>query len=231
MDRSDEFHKFPHTPHLLWLREGAPRDDKILSKAEAVEFLSAQVIVEEKVDGANLGISLGADGRVRAQSRGRFLAPGRSHGQWNPLWPWLSQRRVQLEEGLRGGLLLYGEWCYARHTIPYDGLPDWFLGFDILEIESGQFWSADRRNAWLRERGLASVPEIKRGKLELKRLSSLIGDSALGKIPMEGIYLRREHSGLLLARAKLVNAAFKQQRQEHWSRRSVAPNQLAGASV
>jgi ATP-dependent RNA circularization protein (DNA/RNA ligase family) len=228
---SDEFHKFPHTPHLLWLGEGSPRDDKILNRAEAVEFLSAQVIVEEKVDGANLGFSLGSDGRVRAQSRGRFLTPGRSHAQWEPLWAWLAERRVELEEGLRAGLLLYGEWCFARHTIPYDALPDWFLGFDILEIESGRFWSADRRNAWFQGRGLASVPEIKRGRLELKRLLSLIGDSALGNVPMEGVYFRREHNGLLQARAKMVNAAFRQQREERWSRRSVVPNQLVVVHV
>ena len=68
------FHKFPHTPHMLWLGTGSPRDDKVLNPAEVTEFLSGEVIVEEKVDGANLGLSLGPDGRVRAQSRGNYLA-------------------------------------------------------------------------------------------------------------------------------------------------------------
>ena len=48
-----------------------------------------------------------------------------------------------------GGLILYGEWCYAKHTVPYDALPDWFLGFDIFEVASHRFWPADRRNEWL----------------------------------------------------------------------------------
>ena len=94
----DTFHKFPHTPHLFWLGAGSPRDDKILTPGQAAEFLAGEVIIEEKVDGANLGFSLGPDGRVRAQSRGNYLAPGRSHAQWNPLWPWLAERRDRLEE-------------------------------------------------------------------------------------------------------------------------------------
>jgi len=228
---SDVFHIFPPTPHLLWLGAGSPRDDKMLTSAEIADFLSDEVIVEEKVDGANLGLSLGPDGRVRAQSRGNYLAPGRSHSQWNPLWPWLSERRAALEQGLGGNLLLFGEWCYARHTVPYDALPDWFLGFDIFEIASRRFWSVDRRNVWLQERGLAPIPEVRRGRLQLRQVASLIGDSAVGHVHMEGIYLRREKAGHLQDRAKVVSAVFKQQIREHWTRRSVVANQLAMARV
>lgn len=228
---TEAFHKFPHTPHLLWLSAGSPRDDKLLTPPEATDFLSGEVIVEEKVDGANLGLSLGPDGRVRAQSRGNYLAPGRSHAQWNLLWPWLAERRAALEDGLRGGLMLHGEWCYARHTVPYDALPDWFLGFDVFEIASRRFWSVDRRNAWLQERGLVPVPEVKRGRVQLKQVSSLLAASAVGHVPMEGIYLRRERGEWLQSRAKVVSAVFKQQIEEHWTRRSVIPNQLAMAHV
>ena len=146
---TEAFHKFPHTPHLLWLGQGGPRDDKILTPGEVAEFLAAEVLVEEKVDGANLGLSLGPDGRVRPQSRGNYLAPGRSHAQWSLLWPWLAERRAALEQGLRGGLMLYGEWCCARHSVPYDNLPDWFLGFDVFETATRRFWSVDRRNSVL----------------------------------------------------------------------------------
>ena len=113
------FHKFPHTPHLLWLGEGTPREDKILSSSEARAFLDGTVIVEEKVDGANLGLSVGPDGRVRAQSRGNYLAPGRCHAQWSPLWLWLAQREEALAKALGSELMLFGEWAYALHTIAY----------------------------------------------------------------------------------------------------------------
>jgi ATP-dependent RNA circularization protein (DNA/RNA ligase family) len=225
------FRKFPRTPHLLWLGDGLPRDDKILTPAEAADFLSGKVTVEEKVDGANLGLSLGPDGRVRAQSRGNYLSSGRSHEQWNLLWSWLAERRTMLELGLRDGLMLFGEWCYAQHTIPYDLLPDWFCGYDIFEVGSQRFWSADRRNAWLEKHGLVSVPKVKRGRVHLKEVPSLIAASAVGHVPMEGIYLRREHGEWLQSRAKVVSAVFKQQIEKHWTRRSVVPNHLAMAQV
>jgi hypothetical protein len=227
----DTFHKFPHTPHLFWLGAGSPRDDKILTPGQAAEFLAGEVIIEEKVDGANLGFSLGPDGRVRAQSRGNYLAPGRSHAQWNPLWPWLAERRDRLEEGLRGGVMLVGEWCHARHTVPCDALPDWFLGFDVFEIASGKFWSVDRRNAWLHARGIVSVPEVPRGQVRLNQVKSLLARSAVGHVPVEGVYLRRESGEWLQSRAKVVSAVFKQQIEEHWTRRPLVPNHLATVQV
>jgi hypothetical protein len=224
---NSQLHKFPHTPHLLWLGSGVPRDDKVMPPTAAGEFLSETVTVEEKVDGANLGLSLGADGRIRPQSRANYLAPGRSHAQWDPLWPWLANHREALEDGLRGELILYGEWCYARHTVPYNALPDWFLAFDIFEIASGGFWSSDRRNNWLAVRGLVPVPQVTRGRFALGQVPHLIATSAVGHVPMEGVYLRREKDGWLEARAKVVGTAFKQQIEPQWTRRAVVPNQLA----
>jgi hypothetical protein len=56
-----DFYRFPHTPHLSWLGEGTPRDDKVLPPTEAKALLAGEVVVEEKRDGANPGLSLGSD--------------------------------------------------------------------------------------------------------------------------------------------------------------------------
>lgn len=202
---TESFHKFPHTPHLLWLGEGAPREDKILSRAEATEFLEQPVVVEEKVDGANLGLSVGPDGRIRAQSRGNYLAPGRCHAQWNPLWPWLARSEYSLVAALGAERMLFGEWCHARHTIAYESLPDWFLAFDVFEPHTGIFWSIDRRNQLAANLGLSTVPEIHRGRFTMRDIPSLLQPSPLGAPRAEGIYLRREAQGRLINRAK-VNA-------------------------
>lgn len=221
-----DFHKFPHTPHLLWLGEGSPREDKLLSPGEAQVFLATSVVAEEKVDGANLGLSIGPDGRIRAQSRGSYLAPGRSHAQWNLLWPWIAQREQSLAAALGRGLMLFGEWCYALHTIPYLELTDWLLAFDVYEQASGRFWSSERRNALAHELGLHTAPEVFRGRLALNQVPGLIGRSALGAPRMEGVYFRRERDGLLERRAKVVGAEFKQQLDEHWTRRALVTNRL-----
>ena len=75
-EKMNAFLRFPHTPHLAWLGEGAPpRDDKVLSKIDREALLSHDVVVEEKLDGANLGISVGPDGNLRVQNRRQYLKP------------------------------------------------------------------------------------------------------------------------------------------------------------
>ena len=68
-----DFFRFPHTPHLAWLAAGEPRNDKVLSLAEAQTLLAGEVVVEEKLDGANLGLSLNSEGALRTQNRGQYL--------------------------------------------------------------------------------------------------------------------------------------------------------------
>src|SRR5260370_28575424 len=151
------FFKFPHTPHLLWLGKTPCRGDKVFGLEEARAFLNGQVTVEEKMEGTNIGLSLDESGALRVQSRGSYLARG-SHPQFQPLWPWIEARRFGLVEALRPGLMLFGEWCFARHSVPYNRLPDWFLGFDVYERAADRFWSPHRRDRCLHGLGLSPAP-------------------------------------------------------------------------
>jgi hypothetical protein len=45
-----DFFLFPHTHHVVWLGEDAPRDDKVLTPTEAKSLLASEVVVEEKVN-------------------------------------------------------------------------------------------------------------------------------------------------------------------------------------
>lgn len=145
-----DFFRFPHTPHLAWLAEGEPRDDKVLSTEDATALLSAKVVVEEKLDGANLGFSLSPEGELRAQNRGQYLLTPHA-GQFARLPEWLllhgEKLRAALAAQASSVLMLFGEWCAARHSLAYDHLPDWFLLFDVYERNHGRFWSITQRNA------------------------------------------------------------------------------------
>ncbi|RKI74187.1 DNA ligase [Corallococcus sp. AB049A] len=224
---ADDFFKFPHTPHLAWLSARPVRHDKVLSPPEAREFLDGEVLIEEKVDGANLGISIGPGGELRAQNRGAYLGPGASP-QFQPLWPWLETRRQQLVETLGQHLMLFGEWCFAVHSVHYDALPDWFLAFDVYDKRAGRFWSALRRDALVASLGLAAVPIVARAHLTADDVVNLLGPSRLTHAPMEGLYLRRDEGDFLLARAKIVRPEFVQAIEEHWSSRPMERNALAG---
>jgi hypothetical protein len=130
-----------------------------------------------------------------------------------------------------GALILFGEWCHARHTVPYDKLPDWFLAFDVFDRASGCFWNTERRNNLARTLDVETVPQVFRGKITLKQVPRLMDRSRVGSVPAEGIYIRREDEQHLLQRAKVVAPAFQQQIEAHWTRRPLVPNRLASATA
>ena len=231
-----EFYRFPHTPHLTWLGSGEPRDDKVLSPAEAAELLRGDVVLEEKLDGANLGFSLGPAGEVRAQNRGQYLNEPHS-GQFARLPAWLALHSDAVAEALLehadNGLMLFGEWCAARHSLAYTRLPDWFLLFDVLQTDTGTFWSSARRNALASRLGLATTPQVDRGRYALRQLTSLLATqgSRFRDGPLEGIVIRRENADWCDQRAKLVRAEFTQTITEHWRSRRIEWNRLDAATA
>ncbi len=222
---TDDFFKFPSTPHLALLGDIDVRGDKVLMEAERNEFLLHELTIEEKVDGANLGISFDSSGNIRAQNRGGYLHLPMS-GQWKKLVDWLAPRTDTLFEQLTDRYILFGEWCYAQHTVSYDQLPDWFLGFDMYDKGEGQFFSCARRDDVFREIGVSSVPKLEYGHFTLLELCELLSQSQFGERPAEGLYLRHDQGDWLLERTKLVRPAFIQSVEEHWSRSGVKANRL-----
>jgi ATP-dependent RNA circularization protein (DNA/RNA ligase family) len=222
-----QFFRFPQTPHLAWLGDALPRDDKLLSAPEAGDLLAEDLAVEEKLDGANLGISAGTDGKLRAQNRGQYVTPT-ALGQFKNLTRWLDLHEHTLVDALGTNLILFGEWCAARHSLHYVNLPDWFVAFDVFDRTVSRFWSTSRRNALARGLGLSVVPTLLQGTTSLQTLKSLLEStpSQFGRGPMEGIVIRKETRDWLMMRAKLVRAEFVQEIGEHWRRRSIEWNQL-----
>jgi hypothetical protein len=234
-----DFFRFPHTPHLAWLASGEPRDDKVLSARDVTSFLSRQVVLEEKVDGANLGFSLSDDGELRAQNRGQYLTTtpdGQFGGQFARLSAWLGVHGEAIREALvahaERGLLLFGEWCAARHSIEYTRLPDWFLLFDVVERSTGRFWASTRRDELAARIGLATTPRVALGHFTLGQVAARLATapSRFRDGPVEGLIVRRESADWCEARAKLVRSDFTQAIGEHWRSRRLEWNRLATAS-
>lgn len=222
------FFRFPHTPHLAWLGSGEPRDDKVLGAQESEAFLRGKLVAEEKVDGANLGISVSPDLSLRFQMRGQYLSEPYT-GQFSRLTSWLAPHADDLALALANGLILFGEWSAARHSLDYDRLPDWFLVFDVYDRNARRFWSTIRRDRFAKELGLSVVPRLRRGAFDLKslKLNFLSLPSSLRTGPMEGIVLRHEDEDWSGERAKLVRPEFVQAIDEHWSKKGITWNRLA----
>lgn len=227
----NDFFRFPHTPHLAWLGKGAPRDDKVLAPAEVAALLANEVVVEEKLDGANLGVSLASDGGLQVQNRGQYLMPPFS-GQFSRLPSWLAMHEGGLVSVLKPGLILFGEWCAARHSLYYDNLPDLWLLFDVYDRDSGRFWSVERRDTLAATAGLRCVPRLARGHFRLDQLKRMVATerSRCGTGPLEGVVVRQDAGDWSIARAKLVRSEFTQAIGDHWRsrriewNRCVAPN-------
>jgi len=222
--------KYPRTPHLLWLGQGTPRDDKVLSDSESASFLEHPLKIEEKVDGANLGLHVEQNGNILAQNRGTLLKSGRTDPQFEPFWGWLSARREALIATLAERYVLYGEWCFARHSVFYSALPDWFLGFDILDAAAGVFLDTQKRDNLFAKINIVPVPAIAQGCFSVKTLIAMLEKttSRLGAQKPEGFYLRREEDGRVTGRAKLVRPEFYANLNGHWSMRALEKNRLAG---
>ena len=123
--------------------------------------------------------------------------------------------------------MLFGEWCYARHSIFYDRLPDWFLGFDIYDKRFGRFLSSGRRDALLKEMSVFKVPFVARGRFTYPEIQKLLSVSKFSDQPAEGICLRVDQEDWLVQRSKLVRTAFVQAMDEHWTRSGIRPNRLS----
>ena len=155
--------KYPRTPHLTGskLQPG----DEDLPPTSFSELADKHLIVEEKVDGANSGISFGPDGQLRLQSRGHYLTGGPRERHFALFKTWAGVHVDVLRELLGQRYTMYGEWLYARHTVFYDALPHYFLEFDLYDTERGEFLSTEARRALLAGSPVCSVPVLHEGPL------------------------------------------------------------------
>ncbi len=224
---NDEFIKFPKTPYLVQTSTNLSRDDKVLLFHEAQIFFNEPVIIEEKVDGTNLGFSISENGKILVQNRGSYISSDH-HQQYKKLDLWIADHYHALVNLLMDENILYGEWCYAKHSIEYDFLPAWFLAFDIYDHKVGKFLSTKKRSSILEGTGIAEVPLICETLISKDDINHLINHrSALYNGPVEGLYLRIEdNEGYLVRRAKVVRSEFSQAIEKHWSKTNLIVNRL-----
>lgn len=227
--------KYPRTRHLF-----GPLGDKHMGMTTSAWFLNdPSLIIEEKLDGTNVGIQFDQEGNLILQSRGSEITEG-MHPQFNLLKQWAATKRQVLEQRLGSRYVMFGEWLYAHHCIEYFKLPHYFFEFDIYDKEAGVFLSLEKRLTIIRDAGIMTVPVVHRGPIAHAELQELIQPSLYDsqfENPetkqidnlAEGLYLRTEGPGQVTGRAKFVRPEFidKLKISEHWKDRRMKPNTLA----
>lgn len=229
--------KYPRTPHLIGSRPQAGDEDLCAVPVSALK--GRHVVIEEKLDGANCGVSFDADYALRLQSRGHYLMGGPRERQFDLLKQWAGGMADRLLDRLADRYVMYGEWLYAKHTVYYDALPHYFMEFDVLDTEMNEFLDTPRRAELLADLPVTPVKVLFAGEFPGEAfLRALVGPShfisALAPAQlredvarlgwdveravrqtdlsglMEGLYVKVEEGGTVTERYKFVRDEFLQ---------------------
>lgn len=149
-------HKYPRTRHIRGSR--FQHGDHDLEAVPWEELQGKHLVIEEKMDGANAGISFDENGKLLIQSRGHYLRGGPREKHFDLLKTWAAARQDEFREILGTRYVMYGEWLYAKHTFFYDALPHYFMEFDVLDLETNEFLSTPARDKLLRFASSAAHP-------------------------------------------------------------------------
>ncbi len=241
-----ELFKYPSTQHLEGsrLQQGDTgysasyrRNDP---RAPYSALAGRYIVVEEKLDGANSGVSFGAGGDLLLQSRGHYLAGGGRERQFSILKRWAGVHEEALLQCLGDQYVMYGEWMAKKHSVFYNKLPHFFCEFDIYDRSRAVFLSTATRAALLGLAPVLSVPVLYAGVAphRIEDLLSLVRPS-LAKTAQwrsdfevavvreghdvakcwaqadksdlaEGLYIKVEEEGVVSARYKWVRNDFVQ---------------------
>lgn len=236
--QSLELFRYPRTPHLEGsrLQEGDHGHDHVPYR----DLRGLRLVVEEKLDGANTGISFSPAGDLLLQSRGHYLVGGGRERQFNFIKAWAQAHAGWLLQRLEDRYVMYGETLSKKHSVFYDALPHHFFEFDVFDRRTGAFLSTEARRELLAGGPVLSVPVLYDGlaPARLADLKALLRPS-LAKTARwrdafeatvrregldlalawrqcdksdlsEGLYIKVEADGRTLGRYKWVRADFVQ---------------------
>ena len=137
--------KYPRTFHLPW-SSGATKDDRVLSDTK--HFEGKNVVVTVKMDGENT--SMYSD-YIHARSLEYASHPSRDYVKRI----WGNKVAGQIPEGWR----ICGENLFAKHSIKYEHLSDYFLMFSIWG-EKNVCLSDHETRIWSGMLGIPMVPTM-----------------------------------------------------------------------
>lgn len=229
------FLKYPRTRHIEGSRS-QPGDEDLTDEPFSV-IQGRHLVIEEKIDGANAGISFSPEGDLQLQSRGHYLTGGPREKHFALFKTWATTHTSALWERLGARYVAFGEWTLAKHTIFYDALPHYFLEFDVFDRETQTFLSTERRDEFWRGSPVVSVPVLRNGAIEsAQALSKLIQPSLYKSIAWretlvamasevgidrervqretdrseiaEGLYVKVEEDGVVQGRYKFIRHSF-----------------------
>jgi len=110
-----------------------------------------EIWIEPKIDGANATVLIGADGKLTVAKRSQVLGDG---DDFRGLKEYALANKDKFEAFFKKypNHLIYGEWL-IKHTVKHYRESAWkkFYAFDVLNLETGNFYAPDKRIEMLNE--------------------------------------------------------------------------------
>jgi hypothetical protein len=213
--------KYPRTYHLPW-SPGATSDDRItkdLSQFENEGRRSDGVVVTAKMDGENTTFY---PDYLHARSIEYDPHPSRS---------WVKALHARVAHDIPAGWRVCGENLYAKHSIAYENLDDYFQVFSVWDERNTCLSWADTV-MWAELLGLRTVPVLYLGPWDETLVRGLY-QAMLGGDPCEGYVVRLteafHYRAFRHCVAKYVRASHVTT-HGHWMRAKLEPNKLRGVS-
>jgi ATP-dependent RNA circularization protein (DNA/RNA ligase family) len=217
MENSPKYNRTFHLPYS----EGATNDDKI--SYDVSSLLNVEIVITEKLDGSN--VSLESD---------NCYARTHSGAPTHPSFDALKSLHASVKSKIASNLQLFGEWCYALHSIKYDSLPSYLMLFNVRDLTNNMWLSWEEVVLWAEEINVSTVPVLFKGivssEKELKELTDkLMLEPSLYGSQREGVVVRVNKSFADDDFSKSVLKRVRKdhvQTSEHWRDQVIVKNKL-----
>ena len=218
------FVKYPKTYRIL-VPQVSTRGKHYLSDADTKKLLNGNVTISEKMDGANTAVIRHKD-YFKLQKRGSLVDVS-EHKQFNMFKAW-SQLNYDKLLQIPKDTILYGEFCWAKHTVYYDLLPDWFLAFAWWDRKTEKFAHQLDMEELCDNIGLHTVPFI-------EQTTNIYRDELFDLIPNPSAYGHEQAEGLVVynykqqMRGKVVLRKFQESMDHdgHWATKKIVKNKIS----
>jgi len=203
--------KYGRTYHLP-ASPGVMSDDKVLRNLSVLNSAD-EVVFTEKMDGENTTIHQ-AGCHARSPDSGYHASRD-----------WMKAFAAGVSPSLSENERIVGEYLFARHSVAYDGLQSYFLGFAWIVDGVVQSWDAtlDRFDAL----GIHPVSALHRGSFNDAAVNMVLADLDLNQ--QEGFVVRTtaefQEADMGTHMAKYVRADHVQS-ETHWMKSVIIRNGL-----
>lgn len=211
LDLFTDWVKYPRTYHLPW-SEDVGKSDRIIQSLQFFE--DKKVVVTEKMDGENTSMY---SNHIHARSLDSAS---------NSTRDWVKRFWANIHSEIPHGWRVCGENLFAKHSIEYQNLESYFLGFSVWNNQNTCL-SWEQTVEWFHLFGIKHVPVLYYGTFDEKKIRSLYTGADYNT--SEGYVLRVadsfEYKDFNRAVAKYVRKDHVRTSQ-HWLKSSITQNGL-----